>query len=110
MVTGAKPTVNHHVFCFPTEPMRAPTLLASSTTVSEHKDAAVLTCTQMWPPPSGGSVAGVWLREGRKLSQDHRSLAIDPVKKGGAGNYQCKVSNPMSAFESAPVELDVKYE
>ena len=110
MVTGAKPTVNHHVFCFPTEPVRAPTLLASSTTVSEHKDAAVLTCTQMWSPPSGGSVAGVWLREGRKLSQDHRSLTIDPVKREDAGNYQCKVSNPISSAESWGLKLHVQHD
>ncbi|EPQ10625.1 Carcinoembryonic antigen-related cell adhesion molecule 1 [Myotis brandtii] len=49
------------------------------------------------------------LRERMNLSQDHSTLTIDPVRREDAGKYQCKVSNPISSTESAPVVLDVKY-
>ncbi|EPQ20728.1 Carcinoembryonic antigen-related cell adhesion molecule 21 [Myotis brandtii] len=49
------------------------------------------------------------LMERMKLTEDRRTLTIDPVRREDAGNYQCKVSNMFSSFKSAPVVLDVKY-
>ncbi|XP_059522356.1 carcinoembryonic antigen-related cell adhesion molecule 21-like [Myotis daubentonii] len=92
------------------QPVRVPTLLASNTTVMEHKDSVVLTCYT-------NAVSTQWffngmklrLTERMKLSWNNRTLTIDPVRREDAGNYQCEVSNPISSTESVPVELDVKY-
>ncbi|XP_070254997.1 cell adhesion molecule CEACAM21-like [Myotis yumanensis] len=92
------------------EPLRVPTLLASNTTVMEHKDSVVLTCYT-------NAVSTQWffndmdleLTERMKLSWNDRTLTIDPVRREDAGNYQCEVSNPISSAYSAPVKLDVKY-
>uniref|UniRef100_L7N1Q7 Ig-like domain-containing protein n=1 Tax=Myotis lucifugus TaxID=59463 RepID=L7N1Q7_MYOLU len=90
-------------------PLSVPTLLASNTTVTENEDAVVMTCHT-----DGSSINWLFnamsllLTERMKLSQDHRTLTIDPVRREDAGNYQCKVSNPFSSTESVPVELDVK--
>uniref|UniRef100_L7N1H2 Ig-like domain-containing protein n=1 Tax=Myotis lucifugus TaxID=59463 RepID=L7N1H2_MYOLU len=92
------------------EPVRVPTLLASNTTVTEHKDSVVLTCYT-------NAVSTQWffngmnlrLTERMKLSWNDRTLTIDPVRREDAGNYQCEVSNPISSTDSYPVELDVKY-
>ena len=91
--------------------MRKPTVQVSNTTVTENKDAVVLTCDT-------NAVSTQWLFNGMnlqltermKLSQDHRSLTIDPVKREDAGNYQCEVSNTVSSAESAPLVLTVKSE
>ncbi|XP_024433165.2 cell adhesion molecule CEACAM21 [Desmodus rotundus] len=93
------------------QPVRKPILVASSTTVTENKDAVVLTCYT-------NAVSTEWLfygekvrlSERRKLSQDHRSLTIDPVKREDAGNYQCKVSNPISSAESWGLKLHVQHD
>ncbi|XP_053520099.1 carcinoembryonic antigen-related cell adhesion molecule 21-like [Artibeus jamaicensis] len=93
------------------EPVRKPTLQANSTTVTENKDAVVLTCYT-------NAVSTEWLfygmnlqlSERRKLSQDRRSLTIDPVKREDAGYYQCEASNPISSAESWPLELHVEHE
>ncbi|ELK32995.1 Carcinoembryonic antigen-related cell adhesion molecule 1 [Myotis davidii] len=49
------------------------------------------------------------LRERMKLTEDHRTLLIDPVRREDAGSDLCKVSNPFSFAESAPIGLDVKH-
>ena len=100
-----------HILCFPTEPVRKPTLLASNTTVTENKDAVVLTCNT-------NAVSTQWLFNGMnlrlsermKLSWNNRSLTIDPVRREDTGNYQCEVSNPISSAESAPLGLHVTHE
>ncbi|XP_054567104.1 carcinoembryonic antigen-related cell adhesion molecule 21-like [Eptesicus fuscus] len=92
------------------QPVRVPTLLASNTTVTEHKDSVVLTCYT-------NAVSTQWffngmnlrLTERMNLSWKNRTLTIGPVRREDAGNYQCEVSNPISSAESAPVELEVKY-
>ncbi|XP_045701295.1 carcinoembryonic antigen-related cell adhesion molecule 21-like isoform X2 [Phyllostomus hastatus] len=93
------------------EPVRMPILLASNTTFTENKGAVVLTCytdelTLQWL----FNGLQLQLTERMKLSEDHRNLTIDPVKREDAGNYQCEVFNPISSFASVPVELDVKSE
>ncbi|XP_037007082.2 carcinoembryonic antigen-related cell adhesion molecule 21-like [Artibeus jamaicensis] len=93
------------------EPVSMPTLLASKTTVTENKDAVVMTCYS-------NEISTQWLFNGMnlqltermKLSEDHRSLTIDPVKREDAGNYKCKVSNTIRSVESAPLVLTVKSE
>ncbi|XP_045694201.1 carcinoembryonic antigen-related cell adhesion molecule 21-like [Phyllostomus hastatus] len=93
------------------QPVRKPTVLASNTTVTEDKDAVVLTCDT-------NAVSTQWLFNGmnlrlserRKLSWRNRSLTIDPVRREDAGNYQCEVSNPISSAESAPLGLHVEHE
>ncbi|EPQ20749.1 Carcinoembryonic antigen-related cell adhesion molecule 21 [Myotis brandtii] len=87
-----------------------PTLLASNTTVTENEDAMAMTCyTDESSTNWLFNATSLQLRERMKLSQDHRPFTIDPVRREDAGNYQCKVSNPVSSTESEPVELDVKY-
>ncbi|XP_059523370.1 carcinoembryonic antigen-related cell adhesion molecule 21-like [Myotis daubentonii] len=91
-------------------PVSVPILLASNTTVTENEDAVVMTCyTDESSTNWLFNATRLRLRERMKLSQDHRTLTIDPVRREDAGNYQCKVSNPVSSTESAPVELYVKY-
>ncbi|XP_070258159.1 cell adhesion molecule CEACAM1-like [Myotis yumanensis] len=91
-------------------PVSVPTLLASNTTVTENEDAVVMTCyTDESSTNWLFNAKSLWLKERMKLSEDHRTLTIDPVRREDAGNYQCKVSNPVSSTESVPVELDVKY-
>ncbi|EPQ19376.1 Carcinoembryonic antigen-related cell adhesion molecule 1, partial [Myotis brandtii] len=87
-----------------------PTLLASNTTVTENEDAVVMTCyTDENSINWLFNATSLRLRERMKLSQDHTTLTIVPVRREDVGNYQCKVSNPVSSTEIAPVELDVKY-
>ncbi|XP_059523381.1 carcinoembryonic antigen-related cell adhesion molecule 21-like [Myotis daubentonii] len=91
-------------------PLSVPTLLASNTTVTENEDSVVMTChTDESSINWLFNAMSLRLRERMKLSEDHRTLTIEPVMREDAGNYQCKVSNPVSSTESAPVELDVKY-
>ncbi|KAM8774172.1 cell adhesion molecule CEACAM21-like [Rhynchonycteris naso] len=93
------------------QPVRVPTLLASNTTVTENKDAVVLTCyTNGISTQWFFNGMGLRLTERMKLSWRNRTLTIDPVRREDAGSYQCEVSNPVSSRESAPIELDVKYE
>ncbi|KAK1330129.1 hypothetical protein QTO34_010315 [Cnephaeus nilssonii] len=87
-----------------------PILLASSTTVKENEDAVEMTCCS-------NMRSTYWLFNGTRLqlnwrmtlSQDDRILTINPVRREDAGNYQCKISNPISSAESDPVVLKVKY-
>ncbi|XP_054444351.1 carcinoembryonic antigen-related cell adhesion molecule 21-like [Pteronotus mesoamericanus] len=93
------------------DPLLKARVVASNTTVTENKDAVVLTCYT-------NAVSVQWLfngmnlrlREHMKLSKDHRRLTINPVKREDAGNYQCEVSNPIRSMESWPLTLDVKSE
>ncbi|ELK35044.1 Carcinoembryonic antigen-related cell adhesion molecule 21 [Myotis davidii] len=92
------------------ERVTVPTLLASNTTVTEHKDSVVLTCyTNAVSTQWFFNGMNLWLTERMKLSWNDRTLTIDPVRREDAGNYLCEVSNPISSAESEPVELDVKY-
>ncbi|XP_066228643.1 carcinoembryonic antigen-related cell adhesion molecule 21-like [Saccopteryx leptura] len=93
------------------QPVRVPTLLASNTAVTENKDSVVLTCyTNALSTQWFFNGMSLQLTDRMKLSSDSRTLTINPVKMKDAGSYQCEVSNPISTRESAPVELDVKYE
>ncbi|XP_036130960.1 carcinoembryonic antigen-related cell adhesion molecule 21-like [Molossus molossus] len=93
------------------QPVRMPTLLATNTEVTEQKDSVVMTCyTDALSTHWLFNAEHLTLRHDRmKLSDDHKTLTIDPVRREDSGNYQCKVSNPISSIESAPVELDVNY-
>ncbi|KAF6076935.1 hypothetical protein HJG60_002588 [Phyllostomus discolor] len=89
--------------------VRKPTLRASNTTVTEDKDTMVLTCDT-------DAVSTHWLFNGmnlqfsetRKLSQDHRSLTIDPVQREDVGYYQCEAPNPVSSADSWALKLHMK--
>ncbi|XP_054569459.1 carcinoembryonic antigen-related cell adhesion molecule 21-like [Eptesicus fuscus] len=91
------------------QPVRVPIILASNTTVMEHKDSVILACYT-------NAVSIQWflngmnlqLTERMKLSWENRILIIDPVRREDAGNYQCEASNPVSSAKSVPVELDIK--
>uniref|UniRef100_A0A673VSJ0 Ig-like domain-containing protein n=1 Tax=Suricata suricatta TaxID=37032 RepID=A0A673VSJ0_SURSU len=102
-----------HLLCFSTEPVAPPTLNISNTTVTEHKDSVVLTCStnttgvSIWWLFNGQSLK---LTERMKLSEDNSTLTIDPVRREDAGTYQCEVSNPVSASTSDPVRLTVEYD
>ncbi|XP_053771823.1 cell adhesion molecule CEACAM21-like [Desmodus rotundus] len=93
------------------EPKLVVSLVASNTTVTENKDTVVLTCNT-------NALYIHWLFNGRnlklnkrmKMSEDHRSLTIDPVRREDAGMYWCEVSNPMGSTDSWPVVLHVKFE
>ncbi|XP_028385908.1 carcinoembryonic antigen-related cell adhesion molecule 21-like [Phyllostomus discolor] len=93
------------------EPELVVSLVASNTTVTENKDSVVLTCNT-------NALFIHWLFKGMnlklnermKISEDHRSLTIDPVKREDAGYYWCEVSNPIRSTESWSVTLDVKFE
>uniref|UniRef100_A0ABI7Z474 Ig-like domain-containing protein n=1 Tax=Felis catus TaxID=9685 RepID=A0ABI7Z474_FELCA len=89
-----------------------PTVHASDTTATEHKDSVVLTCS------TNNTGVSIWwffnnqslkLLERMKLSPDNSTLTISPVRVGHAGNYQCEVSNPVSCSKSNPVRLAVSY-
>ncbi|KAK1330131.1 hypothetical protein QTO34_010317 [Cnephaeus nilssonii] len=80
------------------------------TTVTENEEMVVMTCYSNARSTNWlFNATSLWLRERMKLSQDRRTLTRNPVRREDAGNYQCKASNIISSFESAPVELDVKY-
>ncbi|KAM5297500.1 cell adhesion molecule CEACAM21-like [Glossophaga mutica] len=88
-----------------------PTLLASNTTVTENKDAVVMTCdTNAHAIHWLLNGTSLMLTERMKLSRDHRNLIIDPVQREDAGDYQCKASNPMNSATSVSLALDVKLE
>ncbi|XP_058385389.1 carcinoembryonic antigen-related cell adhesion molecule 6-like [Diceros bicornis minor] len=90
-----------------------PSIQASNTTVTENKDAVVLTCLTN---DTGISIQWFFnnqslrLTERMKLSQDNSTLTIDPVRREDAGDYQCEVSNPVSSSRSDLLRLDVKYD
>ncbi|XP_070355231.1 cell adhesion molecule CEACAM1-like isoform X4 [Equus asinus] len=94
------------------EPVAQPSIRASNTTVTEQKDAVVLTCLT-----SDTGISTQWffnnqhlgLTERMKLSRDNSTLTIDPVKRDDAGDYQCEVSNLVSSRKSDILRLYVKY-
>ncbi|XP_004443922.1 PREDICTED: carcinoembryonic antigen-related cell adhesion molecule 1-like, partial [Ceratotherium simum simum] len=93
------------------DPVAQPSIQATNTTVTEHKDAVVLTCLTN---DTGISIQwffsnqSLWLTEQMKLSQDNSTLTIDPVRREDAGDYQCEVSNLVSSSRSDLLSLDVK--
>ncbi|XP_006771857.2 PREDICTED: carcinoembryonic antigen-related cell adhesion molecule 1-like, partial [Myotis davidii] len=90
-----------------------PSIRASNATVTEHKDAVVLTCLT-----NDRGISIRWLFENQnllltdrmKLSQGNSTLTIDPVRREDAGDYQCEVFNPVSSGKSEPLRLDVQSE
>ncbi|XP_005868818.1 PREDICTED: carcinoembryonic antigen-related cell adhesion molecule 21 [Myotis brandtii] len=94
------------------QPVGKPSIRASNATVTEHKDAVVLTCLTN---DMGISIRWLFknqslLLTGRmKLSRDDSVLTIDPVRREDAGGYQCEVFNPISSSKSEPLRLDVYY-
>ncbi|XP_059522449.1 carcinoembryonic antigen-related cell adhesion molecule 10-like isoform X2 [Myotis daubentonii] len=95
------------------QPVGKPSLRASNATVTEHKDAVVLTCLT-----NDRGISIRWLFKNQilphkhrmKLSQDNSILTIDPVRREDAGGFQCEVFNPISSSKSDPLELDVQYD
>ncbi|XP_028384900.1 carcinoembryonic antigen-related cell adhesion molecule 21-like [Phyllostomus discolor] len=93
------------------ELVRMPTFLFSNITSIDNKDVAVLICHT-------NAVSIQWLFDGmdlqlsetRKLSEDNRSLTIDPIQREDVGLYQCRASNPISYAESWDLELQVQYD
>ncbi|XP_053771906.1 cell adhesion molecule CEACAM21-like [Desmodus rotundus] len=91
--------------------LSVPTLRASTTRVTENKDAVVMTCSTNAPAIQWlFNGTNLQLTERLTLSPDHRNLTIDPVQREDAGDYQCKVFNPVNSAESASLVLDVKFE
>ncbi|XP_057567342.1 carcinoembryonic antigen-related cell adhesion molecule 7-like isoform X2 [Hippopotamus amphibius kiboko] len=94
-------------------PVAQPSIQASNTTVTEHKDPAILTCIT-----NDTGISIYWffngqnlvLTERMKLSPDNSTLTIHPVRREDAGDYQCEVSSPGSASKSDPLRLDVKFD
>nr|KAF6285379.1 CEA cell adhesion molecule 21 [Myotis myotis] len=95
------------------KPVGKPSIRASNATVTEHKDAVVLTCLT-----NDRGISIQWLFKNQsllltdrmKLSQDNSTLTIDPVRREDAGGYQCEVFNPVSSSKSEPLRLDVQSE
>ncbi|XP_075392750.1 cell adhesion molecule CEACAM6-like [Tenrec ecaudatus] len=95
------------------ESLTKPSIQASNTTVSEYTGPVVFTCLTQH-----NAISISWFHEGErlrltermKLSQDNKSLTINPVRMEDAGNYQCEVSNPGSAIRSDSVILTVEGE
>nr|KAF6285371.1 hypothetical protein mMyoMyo1_002605 [Myotis myotis] len=95
------------------QPVGKPALQASNATVTEHKDALVLTCLT-----NDRGISIRWLFKNQilphkhrmKLSQDNNILTIDPVRREDTGSFQCEVFNPISSSKSDPLKLDVQYD
>ncbi|XP_070254596.1 cell adhesion molecule CEACAM6-like isoform X1 [Myotis yumanensis] len=95
------------------EPVGKPSIRASNATVTEHKDAVVLTCLT-----NDRGISIQWLFKNQsllltdrmKLSQGNSILTIDPVRREDAGDYQCEVFNLVSSHISEPLRLDVQSE
>ncbi|XP_054423610.1 carcinoembryonic antigen-related cell adhesion molecule 1 isoform X2 [Pteronotus mesoamericanus] len=109
-VTGLNRTTVKNITV--SEPVGKPSVRASNTTVTEHRDTVVLTCLT-----NDTGISTRWffndqsllLTERMKLSQDNSTLTIEPVRREDAGGYQCEVSNPVSSSKSEPLRLDVQY-
>ncbi|EPQ04370.1 Carcinoembryonic antigen-related cell adhesion molecule 1 [Myotis brandtii] len=98
----SSPTDIHHIekAQFDGRPLSMPILLASNTTVTENEDSVVMTChTDESSINWLFNAMRLQLRERMKLSQDHRTLHIDPIRREDAGNYQCKVSHPSALLK-----------
>uniref|UniRef100_G1Q3E2 Ig-like domain-containing protein n=1 Tax=Myotis lucifugus TaxID=59463 RepID=G1Q3E2_MYOLU len=93
------------------EPVGKPSIRASNATVTEHKDAVVLTCLTN---DRGISIRWLFknqnllLTDRMKLSQGNSTLTIGPVRREDAGDYQCEIFNPVSSSKSDPFRLDVQ--
>ncbi|XP_023604410.1 carcinoembryonic antigen-related cell adhesion molecule 1-like [Myotis lucifugus] len=93
------------------EPVGKPSIRASNATVTEHKDAVLLTCLTN---DTGISIQWLFknqsllLMDRMKLSQGNSTLNIDPVRREDAGDYQCEVFNLVSYDISEPLRLDVQ--
>ncbi|KAB0407294.1 hypothetical protein E2I00_010978, partial [Balaenoptera physalus] len=91
-------------------PVAQPSIQVSNTTVTEHKDPAVLTYITN---DTGISVSwffsdqSLLLTEKMTLSPDNSILSIDPVRREDAGDYWCEVSNPSSSSIGDPVTVVV---
>ncbi|XP_054423613.1 carcinoembryonic antigen-related cell adhesion molecule 21-like isoform X2 [Pteronotus mesoamericanus] len=95
------------------QPVGKPSVRASNTTVTEHKDTVVLSCLTNDTGISTRWFSNDWsllLTERMKLSQDNSTLTIGPIRREDAGGYQCEVSNPISSSKSEPLRLHVHYE
>ncbi|KAK1330158.1 hypothetical protein QTO34_010344 [Cnephaeus nilssonii] len=92
-------------------PVGKPSIRASNVTVTEHKDAVVLTCLTN---DTGISIRWLFknqsllLTDRMKLSQGNSTLTINPVRREDTGGYQCEVFNPVSSGTSDPFTLDVQ--
>uniref|UniRef100_A0A8C3WKL1 Ig-like domain-containing protein n=1 Tax=Catagonus wagneri TaxID=51154 RepID=A0A8C3WKL1_9CETA len=88
-----------------------PSIRASKTTVTEHKDHMALTCLTNYD--TGISISWLFngqsllLTERMELSQDNSTLTTGPVRREDAGDYQCEVSNLVSSSKSDPSRVDV---
>ncbi|XP_014386928.1 PREDICTED: carcinoembryonic antigen-related cell adhesion molecule 6 isoform X1 [Myotis brandtii] len=110
-VSGVHKTIIKTITVY--EPVGKPSIRASNATVTEHKDAVVLTCLT-----NDRGISIRWLFENQnllltdrmKLSQGNSTLTIDPVRREDAGGYQCEVFNPVSSSISEPLRLDVQSE
>ncbi|XP_059523252.1 carcinoembryonic antigen-related cell adhesion molecule 1-like [Myotis daubentonii] len=110
-VSGLNKTIIKTITVY--EPVGKPSIRASHATVTEHKDAVVLTCLT-----NDRGISIRWLFENQnllltdrmKLSQDNSTLTIDPVRREDAGGFQCEVFNPVSSGISEPLRLDVQSE
>ncbi|XP_053518757.1 carcinoembryonic antigen-related cell adhesion molecule 5-like [Artibeus jamaicensis] len=92
-------------------PVKVPILLPRNGTITENENAVVLTCyTNADSIEWFFNSMNLRLSERRKLSEDHRSLTIDPIQREDVGYYQCKVSNPISSAESWPLELHLQHD
>ncbi|XP_047384124.1 carcinoembryonic antigen-related cell adhesion molecule 21-like isoform X2 [Sciurus carolinensis] len=83
-----------------------PTIQATNTAPG----SVVMTCLS---DDSGISIMWIFnsrtlqFTERMQLSQDHRTLSIDPVRQEDDGEYQCEVSNAVSSSRSDPFRLAV---
>ena len=107
----SSPLSMSYFLCFSPELVKAPTLLVSNSTSTEHKDAVVMTCYS-----NAESVQWLFngrdiqLSETRRLSEDRRSLTIDPIQREDVGYYHCKASNSISYALSWALELHVQHD
>ncbi|XP_059522359.1 carcinoembryonic antigen-related cell adhesion molecule 1-like [Myotis daubentonii] len=93
------------------EPVGKPSIRASNATVTEDKDAVVLTCLT-----NDMEISIRWLfknqilphKDRMKLSPDNSTLTIDPVRREDAGGYQCEVFKLIRSSKSESLRLDVQ--
>ncbi|XP_049643467.1 carcinoembryonic antigen-related cell adhesion molecule 6-like [Suncus etruscus] len=92
------------------EPVAAPSIQASNTTVTECASPVALTCLT-----DDTGVSTRWYlndkdlqsAERRMLSANNRTLILQPVLMADEGDYQCEVSNPISSKRSDDIRLQV---